>query len=286
VARAAPASAEEARADFNSGDYQASLRKTSALLSSTPAKSNSPERYDLLMLRGESLLRLKQRAPAADAFAAAAAVMKNRRDLPRAASATSLAVLAKAASPDLTYKPKKSGDRTGINIVEPSTRQQAMKALFEDMNAEVSPRIDKALQDNSLVSTQGLLGDVWEMYTVEFAATGEATSTAARLEELGGHARSLISDELDRLVSRLEQLKDLASEPTWVTQVISNRGLNTGERNEIRQMADYLVQIQRTVENGRRISRVLGKTGENWDSLLADCAVARDVAQQTYDRRY
>jgi len=51
-------------------------------------------------------------------------------------------------------------------------------------------------------------------------------------------------------------------------------------------MADYLVQIQRTVENGRRISRVLGKTGENWDGLLADCAVARDVAQQTYDRRY
>src|SRR4051794_21520975 len=167
VARAAPATIEDARADFSSGNYPASLRKTSTLLSSTAAKSNSPERYDLLMLRGECLLRLKQRAPAADAFTAAAGIMKNRRDLPRAASATSLAVLAKAASPDLTYKPKKSGDRTGVNIIEPATRQEAMKALFEDMNAEISPRIDKALQDKSLVSTQGLLGEVWEMYTVE-----------------------------------------------------------------------------------------------------------------------
>ena len=51
-------------------------------------------------------------------------------------------------------------------------------------------------------------------------------------------------------------------------------------------MADYLIKIQRTIENARRIARALGSTGENWDGLLADCAVARDVAQQAYDRRY
>ena len=285
VARAGAApTLEDARADFASGDFTASLRKTSGLLSSKAGKSDLPERYDLLVLRGECLLRLKQRTASADAFEAAAAVMKKQSDLPRAASATSLAVLVKA-SPDLVYKPKKQAG-SGIDIAESSTRQEAMKALFDDLNAAVSPRVERALRDKSLVSTQGLLRDVWELYAVETAATGNASSTAAKLEQLGGHARSLTGDELDRITSRLEQLKDLASEPTWVTQAMSYRGLNTGERNELRQIADYLMQIQRTVENGRRISRLFGRTGENWDTLLADCAVARDVAQEAYDRRY
>jgi len=285
AAQAAPAgTVDDARADLASGDYAGSLRKSSALLSSKPVKSDPAQRYELLILRGECLLRLKQRPAAVDAFEAAATVMKNQRDLPQAASATALAVLTKA-SPDLNYKPKKQAG-SGINIVELSSRQEAMKALFDDLNAGVAPRIDKALQDKSLVSTQALLRDLWELYTVELAAKGEAASTAAKLEALGGHARSLVGAELDRLTSRLEQLKDLASEPTWATEVMSYRGLNTNERNELRQIADYLMQIQHTVENGRRISRVLGRTGEGWDTLLADCAVARDVAQQTYDRRY
>src|SRR4051794_3281569 len=106
VARAAPGpTLEDARAHYVSGDYPACLRKIAVLLPSKPVKSDPADRYDLLMLRGECLLRLKQRQPATDAFESAAAVMKKHTDLPKAASATALAVLVKA-SPDLTYKPK------------------------------------------------------------------------------------------------------------------------------------------------------------------------------------
>lgn len=282
---AADATLDDARADFASGDYAACLRKSATLISSNAVKSDPAQRYDLLLLRGECLLRIKQRPAAIEAFNAAAAVMKNKRDLDKAASATSLAVLVKA-SPDLTYKSKQHSDRPGINVVEPSTRPDAMKALFDDLDAAVEPRIGKAMQEKSLVPIQSILQDVWELYAVEFAAKGDATSTATKLEGLGGHARSLIGEELEKIISRLDQLKDLASSPTWVTQVMSYRGLTTPERNELQKVADYLVQIERTAENGRRISRLFGRTGEGWDTLLADCAVARDVAQQTYDRRY
>ena len=276
---------EDARAAFASGDYPACLRKTSALLSSKAFKADSPERYDLLMLRGECLLRLKQRGPAAASFEAAANMMKKQRDLARAVDATSLAVLIKA-SPDLAYRPKAQKDASGISVLEPETRREAMKALFTDLNAGIAPRLDKSLRDKSLVSTQAVLRDVWELYTVEHAATGGTSSTESALEGLGGHARELIGEELGRLTTRLEQLNDLASEPTWVTQAITYRGLTTREREELQGIADYLVQVQRTAENARRISRLLGRTGENWDGLLADCAEARDVAQQAYDRRY
>ena len=286
-ASAAPApSIDAARADFDSGDYPACMRKVSALLSSKAARADSPERYDLLMLRGECMLRLKQRVQAADTFEAAAKAMKTKRDLPRAATATAMAVLAKSSAPDLTYKPKGSGGGSSLSIVEPDARKAAMAALFHDLNEKVGPRIDKAVQDTSLRPTQAVLRDAWELYTVEYAATGAAASTESKLEQLGGHARSLIAEELARLTGRLEQLKDLASEPTWVTTVISYRGLTTNERTELKETADYLVQIQRTCENARRIAQALGRTGENWDGLLADCAVARDVAQEAYDRRY
>jgi hypothetical protein len=284
LAQPAPrSSVEEARADFEAGDYRGCLKKVSALLPSR-IKRDATERYDLLMLRGECLMRLKQRA-AADAFDAAAAAMKDRRDLPRAAQATSLAVLVKA-SPDFKYRQRGRSEGSGIDIIDPSSRPRAMEALFQDLSSQVAPGLDKALQDESLVSTDRLLRDVWHLYTVELAATGDTASTAEKLQALGDHVRTLIGTELNRLNTRLEQLRDLADEPTWTSEAMGYRGLNTDERGELRQVADYLVRIQRTVENGRRISRALGKTGENWDALLADCAVARDVAQQAYDRRY
>ena len=284
VAQAPPAkSVEDARAAFASGDYQGCLRKISPLLSS--AKRDSPERYDLLMLRGECLLRLKQRNAAMPAFEAAAAVMKGRRDLERTAAATALAVLVRE-SPDLTYKSKANPGRGGVDVVDPATRKVAMAALFEDLKSRLAPEVEKALKDKSLVTTHKRLKDFWELYAVELAATGSADSTAGTLQEVGGHARGLIADELDRITTRLDQLGDLASDPAWTNAGISHRGLSTNERAELKQTADYLVQIQRTVENGRRIAQALGRTGENWETLLADCAEARDAAQEAYDRRY
>jgi hypothetical protein len=280
-----PKTLEDAQSAFDSGDYKGCLRQVASLLSSNAVKRDSPERCDLLLLRGECLLRLKQRAPAAEAFDKAAAVTKGRGDLPRTAHATALAALVKA-SPDLKYTPKTRPGDPAIDIVEPATRRDAMQALFEDLQKQLAPDVEKALQDKSLASTQRRLKQFWELYSVEFTAAGAATSTEATIQDLGGHARELIAEELDRVIDRLEHLSDLAGEPVWGEEVMSYRGLRTAEQNEIRQAASYLMEIQRTVENGRRIARALGRTGENWDALLADCAVARDAAQRAYDRRY
>jgi hypothetical protein len=285
AAQSPPQTIEDAQADYASGDYPACLRKVAARLNSNAVKRDSPERYDLLMLRGECLVRLKQRGPAAEAFEKAAAVTKGRGDLPRTADATALAALVKA-SPDLKYTPRTRSGGSAIDVAEPGTRREAMAALFEDLKTQLAPDVEKALQDKSLTSTHRRLKQFWELYAVEFAATGAATSTESTLQDVGGHARGLIAEELERLVTRLEHLGDLAGEPVWGANVIGYRGLKTSEQNEIRKMADYLMEIQRTVENGRRIARALGRTGDNWDVLLADCAVARDAAQQAYDRRY
>jgi hypothetical protein len=280
-----PKLTDDARADFKTGDYAACLKKLSGLLSSRSLKADSPERYDLLMLRGECMLKLKQRQAAAQAFDAAATGMKARGDLPRVAAATALSTLVKA-SPDLTYKPKNHPDLAGIDVIEPSWRKEAMAALFEDLRDKLAPAVDDAIHSASLVPSHELLPRMWELYTVELASKGNAASTETKLEDLGGHAQELIGNDLNGMITRLDQLNDLASEPVLVSAGISYRGLRTDEREELHRMADDLVKIQRTAENARRISRLLGRTGEHWDALLADCAVARDVAEQAYARRY
>src|SRR5688500_5916020 len=129
AAQSAPQGFEDAQGDYASGDYAACLRKVAARLNSNAVKRDSPERYDLLMLRGECLLRLKQRAPAAEAFEKASAVTKGRGDLPRTANATALAALVRA-SPDLKYTPKTRSGGSAIDVADPETRKEAMAALF------------------------------------------------------------------------------------------------------------------------------------------------------------
>ena len=294
VLRAAPApqvSIGDAQSAYSAGEYQDCLRKISTLLSSTSIKPGSTERYDLLMMRGECMLKMKQPVAAATAFDAAANIRKNQVDLPRIANAEAMQALVKA-SKGLKYKPRNSppGDE-GIDIVAPDSRKQAFGAMFEDRRGEVMPGVVKALADTSLTPLQKLMPEMWEVYVLEFAATGETKQTSDDLKKLGEHARELIGGELKHISGRIEQLNNLASEPNIARNFgsgdqVGYRGLNSNERKELQELADYLVNIQKVTEKGRRISRQLGGQIEAWDALLAECAETRDVAQQAFEKRY
>jgi hypothetical protein len=275
-----------AHAAFDKGDYRGCLGTISKLLTNSDYKSDSPERFDLLMLRGECFLRLKQKPGAQAAFEAAAKMMRKQEDVQRCAAATALASLVKASTPALVYVPKKGG-ADGVDIIEPASRLKAMALLMADLRERVRPQFTKAMNDESLVPTHNLLKPAWELYSVEMAATGDTAATSEKLQELGGHARKLIGNEVKRLNTRLDQLEDLAGEATSFDYGYGGgvRGLRTEERNELQRLADDLVKIEETIHNGRRIARLLGRNGENWDALLAECDVARDNAQRAYDRR-
>ena len=102
----------------------------------------------------------------------------------------------------------------------------------------------------------------------------------------------LIGEELTKLSTRVQQLNDMAREPTLVSgsratgDSIGYRGLTSPERDELHKIADYLVNIRAVCEEGRRIAMRLGNNGEKWDRLLAECADACDTAQRAYDARY
>jgi hypothetical protein len=289
AAQSTQQSTGEAQACFASGDYSGCLRTVSRLLAGNAAPPGTVERYELLLLRGECLLALRQQVAAAEVFDAAANVLGEPRDLKQVAAAKALAVLIRASS-NLKYK-SRTTDSDGIDIADPMTRKNAINVLRADRRAALAPDIDKALHDNSVIPTQELLPALWELYALEYVATGDVAETMADLVQLGEHARGLTAKELARVVARLVYLRDLAREVALsegARQLISYRGLNSHERRELHELADYLVKIQAALGHARRVSRLIGSTDEEqrWNALLADCAAARDIAEEAYPRRY
>src|SRR4051794_16320219 len=85
-ARAQPSLAD-AQGAFAAKDYRGCLQKVAGALNGPEGKAGSPQRYDLLMLRGESMLQLGERRLASQAFDSAATVAKSKEDRQRRADA-------------------------------------------------------------------------------------------------------------------------------------------------------------------------------------------------------
>ena len=276
----------DAQSDFNAGQYRSCLQKISSSLTGSTAKPGSSQRYDALMLRGECMLQLKRGDLAADAFESAARAVKAEGDLKRVAAAKAVAVLIREST-QLKYKSAQKSEP--VDIVQPSSRSEAMKALLEDRLAALTPEVDKATQGTSLVPMEKLVPALRDLYSVELTVSGETTRTMALFKVLGERARNLIHAELDRCEARIDELYELAGEPTigaGGNVVRGYRGLTSPERDELHGIADTLVKIERVAQVARRLSRTLGGATEAWETILADCVEVRDRAQQAYDRRY
>ena len=287
---AAEPTIEQVQADYKAGSYQDALRKISLIISSPnsmvrPAPA-SPERYDLLMLRGESALALKQRTLAIDSFNSAFRSARTEQDIARPARAYALITLTKG-SPGFKY-PAGGAKEGGIDIVSPGSRTKAVGAMYEDRLKDIKPQVEKAMRDTSLVPIHKLLPALRELYALEVTATGKTAESEPLLKSLGGHARKLMTEEVARLNKRLDVLNDLASSPTITrsSDSIGYRGLTSPERDELQEIADYLDKIAKAAQEGRAMAKRLGGDVAAWDAIIADVDEGREIAKQAYDRRY
>jgi hypothetical protein len=275
----------EARKTFDAGDYRQALREISKGLSLTAPEPTPDEKYQLLMLRGESLLRIGERAYAANAFDAATDAAT---DLLQAAMAKATAVLITLSSGPV-YQPA-GGAGEPIPIVPPDSRTLAMRAAFGDLRDRYIPAIKRALEGDTLPPMLELVPRLGDMFVLELTSQGQATQTTQILQLFGEHARSLMDAELRRIRRRVASLDQLAnslieSERPW-NSWFDRRGLRTGERDELRQLTEYTERIRDAALHGRRITRSFGLKGEYWDPVLAEATDILEQARTTWERRF
>jgi hypothetical protein len=176
---------------FDQQRYQPLLAQLNQELASK--KTAAADRFDLLQLKGEALLRTKATAGAADAFTAAAAVGPDDNSIAIAKVTASLI----KHSIGTKYQPKakaqgSKGLAPAIDIVDATSRKAAFVAFFADLLATLQPQVDRAQSATSLSPIMTLAKQVGDARNVEVAATGSDAQSKDLLTKLATHAGDLM----------------------------------------------------------------------------------------------
>jgi len=268
VAGAEAESLENARFDFAKGDYRAALLKVNKILSNTLQPPQASEKYDILMLRGECQLQLKDRAGAIASFKSA---VKSAADLNQVAAAKANALIVERSSMG-RYTPSYTSGKQPIDVVATDTRRQAMGLLQADLWSKNKRQIEVALKATTLPPIEKAFVPLAEMYCLELAATGQTKDTGQLMRDLGQQTYQLMRTEITGYARQVEQLNLTANSSgggngRWDD---GPRGLFSTERNELRNSVTYLEKLRDRATEYRTVAGKLGGNPQRWDAMVLD----------------
>ena len=280
--RAESISVDDVRADYDKGDYRAALQKTNKLFASSLQEPLPSDKYQLLMLRGECQLQLKDRLGAATSFKSAA---KCAGDLDQLAAAKASALVIERSSMG-KFTPRAGSAKDAIDILPLESRRQAMAALQTELFSKSKADIDAALKATTLPPIEKVFVPLSNMFFLETAAKGNAGDTDKLMRELGQHTYQLMQTEVTRYSRIIEQLNQTANSSAsgddWGGV---RRGLLSTERNDLKEGAAYLVKLRDRATEYRGIAAKLGGNEQKWDSLVLEINDTLADAEALYNDR-
>jgi hypothetical protein len=190
-----PPTMGELHALFEQGQYRVLVQTIARVIADKDA--GGLDRHEMLMLKGEALLQLKEPETAADAFesAAKAASAGKERD-----GAHGLALLC-GRCPMLFYSPvPKAGEKPEkIDIVALQSRKRALAAFFEDELAKSSHRFQSAAAATALPPILEMTTLAANLRAIEIAGGGDGSKTRHAIDPMVHHAQSLLKEALDKM---------------------------------------------------------------------------------------
>jgi hypothetical protein len=266
---------EEIRKEYDAGKYSSAIGMTSRALAARGADAEKYDRYELLYLRGESLLKLKQSKFAEMAFEEAFAATNDRDKQARAMAM--VAVIKR--SPGLTYSSKNTPG-TRIDIVDDTSRKAAMSAIYEDLRTALAPRVADATKATTLPPLQALLPDLFELTSLETVLTGDNKNSKQYFTVLGVRARQLLNAELRQKRQFLEEANGVMYGLTYSsTGNLRPRTLGTEDRRQLEDLQDYIARLRSSALRGRKIAQSLGGDVPAWEAIVANAQELMDRIQ-------
>jgi hypothetical protein len=214
AAPAPPPSQEEIAKTFETGDYPLVLQQLARVLPLRGKAAAGYDRFELLMLKGETHLRLKQYKTAGDAFGAAA---KDTKDDVHAATARATQRLVREAKgPEIQRRvPKKDEPLQKADLLDREKRPDALRIVYEDLTAAAEPKIKEAARARTLPPIAEAMTLLLELRDFELAGVGgneaQAKHDDAR-DDLGKRAQELMARELDRMEESVTAIHESANE--------------------------------------------------------------------------
>jgi len=283
--------AGDVRELFEKGDYAQALRQATVALSAKGAAA-ALDRYELLVLKGESQLRLKNNKDAAEAFDDAAGCAKDEHE---AALARSMAELARRAK-GLVYTIPATKDRPAktIDISVRDQRPAAFAALFEQNKPKVAAEVKAARGSGKLPAMFDAFRLLFDLRALELAGTGTDTQTAVIAGDLTERAAALMGRSVGDMGKTVDKLTELAWRVIERGAAVPGAGLvptHTGRQGLDRDQVALLRRIISDCERMGAVAMDLKKLfpGEQADALRnirddADGVASR--ARQLADTRW
>jgi hypothetical protein len=262
-------SVDEIRKLHDAGQYRSALQEAARSLRGVSGAA----RFELQLIRGDSLLHLDDAPTALEAYAAAS----KSDDGAQLAESRGTALLIRRSS-SLKYAPKKGGEP--IDIVDHASRKRAAAALLADQLAADRKEIDAALSADNLKPIIAVVEPILDLRALEYIATGQATETGSLAQRVGERARDLISRELGRLNDQVNQYERIANQiQDDGGRGVTRRGLISTQRKDLRDLIGYLGQIRETAERARQLARIHGGPVDAWERVVQDTtAIQRHAA--------
>jgi hypothetical protein len=286
VAACAPAqnvSLDDVRSDVAKEDYRSAAQKLDKLLFPSMPELTPAQRYELLMLKGECQLQLKDRIGASSAFKSAAKYAGDVKEL--AAARANMLIIDRSTLGK--FIPRFGTGAEPIEILPMDARKRAMMAFEAELASQYKSQIDAALEATKLPPIEQVFTHAADMYALELFATGQASQTSKVMEQLGGHAYDLLRSESSRLSARVDYLGQLANSSSDIRRGWNGGrlGLTSQQRDEVKRMIPYLNQLRERASEYRGIAARLGGNEAKWDALVAQTVDALADAQSLYNDR-
>lgn len=289
---------EDIQKAFDAKDYAGVLEKLGRVL---PLKGDAAapyDRYELLILKGESHLRLKQLKSAGDAFAAAA--KETKEDDKAAIARATQRVLREAKGTEVRrHVPKRGEKLVSADLIDPDHRADAFKIVYDDLRTVAQPKVKAALRSESLQQIDDALKSIADLRDLEIASSGGDTENLATQQELSERGKHLIEKELGRMQKDVADIRDNANQivrekiiestsltgrnPDSTSVMTVRRGISKEDRVHLETI---MADCKRAIETSKALARATGGTEEDADKLVEQAKDIGRVAERVLRAKY
>jgi hypothetical protein len=288
-------SVEEIKQLVGEGKQREALQKLSRALATKGNAAAQYDRHELLRLKAEAHLGLKDAPAAASAFAAAAKEAKD--DTARAEDKASELVIKRSKNLQFTPKPGKGGKAEPIDITTAEKRKAAFAALLEEEKATAAPTLKAAQKAKSLPPISDALKQAADLRMLELAATGADAETSKMIEEVAGQGQKLMGDAVKDMADLVKAIEASANDVQPVAvpargpggrgpimyQSAKRKGLTTRDMQDLKRV---IGDLKKLLPMARDLAAELGEQGKPFEKIADDGEATGNEAQKVLTTDY
>ena len=285
-------SQQELQAMFDEGKYADVLKELRNVLILRGPAAEPYNKYDLHLLRAETLLRMKSQAAAIASLGEAA----ETTDDPQKIAYTKAVTLLLKRSRNFQYQPspQKKVRPPAIDVIEPENRKAALKALLADEMAVVEPKVNAALDGRTLTGIADGLAAVEGLDVLELGVGG-GDDARQMVKDLRARGLALMAKTLQLMTTRTNEINRAANEIQRVRVTVFDGTRNVDrfevrkrglQDNDFRDLKDVIKTADMIIPNAKGLMAATGGKQREVEDLVTAAEEVKRKAEKTLTDDY